>query len=72
MKVKCARGRVGGVNPPPQEGFPQAMLGTGPGKELPCRLGEGSFVCLLGQNISEKLLPGVRSKFLDEIQKHQP
>lgn len=48
------------------------MLGTGPGKELPCSLGEGLFVCLLGQNILEKLLPGVRSKFLDEIQKHQP
>lgn len=30
------------------------------------------LVCLLGQNISEKVLPGVRSKFLEEIQKHQP
>lgn len=32
----------------------------------------GGLVCLLGQNISEKVLPGDRSKFLEEIQKHQP
>lgn len=72
MEVKCAQGRVGGVNPPPREGFPQARLGIARDKEAACGLGEGLFVCLLGQNLSEKLLLGVRSKFLDEIQKHQP
>lgn len=72
MEVKCAQGQVDAVNPPPREGFPQATLGTALGKESSCSLGEGLFVCLLGQNVSEKLLPGVRSKFLDGIQKHQP
>lgn len=67
----CSRVR-GGLNPLPWECFPQAMLGTAWGKEPPCSLGEGLFVCLLGQNVSEKVLPGVRSKFLEEIQKHQP
>lgn len=32
----------------------------------------GGLVCLLGQNISEKLLLGIRFEFLAEIQKHQP
>lgn len=72
MEVKCAWGRVGGVNPPPREGFPQAMLSTAQDKEAACSLGEGLFACLLGQNVSEKLPLGVRSKFLDEIQKYQP
>lgn len=59
------------VNPPPWEGFAQAMLGTVRDKESPCSLGEGLLVCLLGQNDSEKLLPEVRSDFLEEIQKYQ-
>lgn len=67
----CSRVR-GGLNPPPCECFPQATLGTAWGKKRPCSSGEGLFVCLLGQNISEKVVPGVRSKFLEEIQKHQP
>lgn len=36
------------------------------------QLGGGLVVCLLGQNISEKVLPGVRSKVLKEILKHHP
>lgn len=48
------RGEGGGMNTPLQEGFPRA---TAQGKEPPCSLGEGLFVCLLGQSISEKLLP---------------
>lgn len=61
-------GQVVGVNPLPQKGFPQAALGMAGGEEPQRSLGEDLFVCSLGQNASEKLLPGVRSEFLDGIQ----
>ena len=59
------------MNPLPREGFPHATLRTARGKEPLRSSGEGLSVCLLGQNVSEKLQLGVRLKFLDEIQKHQ-